>query len=254
MSTEKPAMNTIDHNLKLWGDFGWDRKGEHWSDGWGGPDAQWFFSIYPRIARHLPCENMVEIATGYGRWTKYLVQHCQSYTGFDLVEKCSDYCRETYGGPNRSFVTNDGLHLTGIGDHSIDFVYSMDSLVHVDWSTLSSYLAEIIRVLKPAGTAVIHHSNAAAVAGFNELDPPNRRSFRAADVSGEKVKAEIESLGGGVYAQEMVDWGGSGPDALIDCFTTIVAHSVETRIVENPKFMADRREILALSELYHPSS
>lgn len=243
-------MNTITKNQKLWSDFGWERKGEHWSDGWGNSRAQWLFAVYPRIARHLPAGSVVEIATGHGRWTQYLIEHAETYVGFDLVEKCAVYCEEHYGGNGRRFVANDGLHLTGVPDRSVDFVFSLDSLVHVDWPTLRSYLSEIMRVLTPGGTAHIHHSNAAAVKGFESLDPPKRKAFRAADVSAEVVREEIKRLGGGVTTQEIVDWGGSGPDALIDCFTTISAQPATPAVVENPNFMLDMRRIAKISGLY----
>jgi ubiquinone/menaquinone biosynthesis C-methylase UbiE len=192
----------------------------------------------------LPCESIVEIATGHGRWTRFLAPRCKNFVGFDLVEKCTHYCEKMYFAPGRSFITNDGLHLTGVADHSVDFVFSMDSLVHVDWATLQSYLAETLRVLKPSASAMIHHSNAAAVEGFNELTPPSRKGFRASDCSAKLVREHVERLGGGVQSQEIVDWGQSGTDFLIDCFSTIVAHRAETKIVENPDFMKERGEIL----------
>lgn len=243
-------MNTIAKNKRIWSDFHWDRHGEHWSDGWGGHFAQWNFSVRPRIAKFLPSGDMVEIATGFGRWTRYLVDHANSYTGFDLVEKCVAHCENVYGGPNRRFIANDGLHLTGVADASIDFVFSMDSLVHVDWPTLQSYLAEIARVLKPGGAAMIHHSNAADVEGFADLDPPKRQAFRAPDVSAQMVREELAKLNKGTYSQEIVDWGSSGPGALIDCFTTIVTEPVETQIVRNPEFMTDMRHIKKISHIY----
>src|SRR5262249_34368406 len=156
-------------------------EGEEWSRGWGGSFAQWHFCVRPRIARHLPTGGVVEIATGYGRWAKYLIDEAASYTGFDLIEKCSKFCLDLYGGPNRKFVSNDGLHLVGVEDKSVDFIFSFDSLVHVDWPTLASYLSEIIRTLKPTGAAFIHHSNAGAVPNF-DTGP----AFRAHDVSAEK--------------------------------------------------------------------
>ena len=65
-------MPTIDEN-RSWGDPGrWDRGGDDWSDGYGGPDSQWYGSILPRIHAFVPVGSALEIACGHGRWTRYL--------------------------------------------------------------------------------------------------------------------------------------------------------------------------------------
>lgn len=241
-------MNTIEQNRKLWTDHGWETKGEHWSVGWGNSDAQWNFSLRPRIARHIPQDSILEIATGYGRWTRFMVEQSKSYIGIDLVEKCANHCREKFGGPNRRFFHNDGLHLTGVPDKSIDFVFSFDSLVHVNWDTLKSYLTEILRVLKPGGSAFIHHSNAADVPNFSTMTN-EQKAFRGPDVSARLVRDEVEKLGGGVRSQELVDWGKTTP-AMIDCFTAIETQKQETVIIENPDFMQNMRQIRKISAIY----
>ena len=54
---------------------------------------------------------------------------------------------------------NDGHSLPMVGDTSIDFAFSFDSLVLVEADTLARYLSELARVLKPDGVAFLHHSN-----------------------------------------------------------------------------------------------
>lgn len=243
-------MNTIAANQRLWGDHSWETRGEHWSKGWGGSKAQWLFCVRPRLAQHLPANTIVEIATGYGRWTKFMIHEAQQYHGVDLIPKCASYCAETYGAPGRTFVSNDGLNLSGVADHSVDFVVSMDSLVHVDWPTLKSYLSETLRVLAPGGRAVIHHSNAAGAPGFAAL-PDAAKAWRAPDVSAEMVRDEISRLGGGVSGQELINWGPSG-EQMIDCFSTIQTTPAETLIVENPLFRNEMRGIARVSRLYAP--
>ncbi|HEY6130967.1 MAG TPA: class I SAM-dependent methyltransferase [Halioglobus sp.] len=243
-------MHTIADNQRRWNEHRWDTQGEDWSDAWGGSTAQWHFCIYPRILQHLPAVTILEIATGYGRWTKFMVEQAKRYHGFDLLPQCAEHCLATYGSPERTFVANDGLHLTEVADQSVDFVFSMDSLVHVDWPTLKSYLAETLRVLNPGGRAFIHHSNAAAAPGFFEL-PELLQNWRAPDVSAEIVRGEVSRLGGGVRGQELINWGGSG-DQLIDCFSTIQKMPCETTIVENPLFMRERASIRLVAGLYAP--
>ena len=124
---------------------------------------QWYGSILPRVQRHLPAGMVLEIACGYGRWTNFLRQHCDRLIGVDLVGQCVQACRKRFDGDKRlSFVQNDGRSLEFVQDGSVDFVFSFDSLVHVDPSAIHGYLSQFSRILRPGGTAFLHHSNLAA--------------------------------------------------------------------------------------------
>ena len=46
---------------------------------------EWFGSLYPRLARFLPAENVLEIAPGFGSWTKFLTSAATHFIGVDLV-------------------------------------------------------------------------------------------------------------------------------------------------------------------------
>ena len=46
-----------------------------------------------------------------------------------------------------------------VEDGSIDFVFSFDSLVHVEADVLDAYLDQLARKLTPDGVGFIHHSN-----------------------------------------------------------------------------------------------
>ncbi len=239
-------MNTVEQNRQFWDEFDWNRLGEEWSVKWGNSNAQWHFSLRPRIARHIPCDSILEIAIGYGRWTRFLVNESRRFVGFDLVEKCTQYCRDRFSEPNRTFVHNDGLRLTGVKDRSIDLVFSFDSLVHANWETIRFYLSEILRVLRPGGFAFIHHSNAATIAGFESM-APEQKYFRAPDVSASKVRDEVVRLSGGIFAQEIIDWG-SAPS--LDCLSTIATEPVTPIVFENRGFMTEAVQIAKVSRLY----
>src|ERR1700761_6875072 len=107
-------MPDIEWNLATWGGYDWLRAagGEEWSDPWGSSEAQWFGSIYPRLHRFLPASAILEIAPGFGRWTRFLLPACQSYVGVDLSQECVAACRRRFSDFNHaSFVQNDGLTL-----------------------------------------------------------------------------------------------------------------------------------------------
>ena len=83
-------MPTVEANHNFWaGIYDWQGQGEEWSEAWGTSEAQWFSTLYPRIQAYIPPApvdgfRILEIATGYGRWTQYLRQHCGSMIGVDL--------------------------------------------------------------------------------------------------------------------------------------------------------------------------
>jgi hypothetical protein len=46
-----------------------------------------------------------------------------------------------------------------IPDHSVDFAFSFDSLLHVEADLIEAYLNQLAVKLKPTGAGLIHHSN-----------------------------------------------------------------------------------------------
>jgi SAM-dependent methyltransferase len=116
----------LEWNNAVWGEsYDWAAAGEEWSATWGGSEAQWFGSLYPRLHRVLPAKRVLEIAPGFGRWTKFLVRVCDSYVGIDLSGKCVEACQSTFAAADHArFVKNDGLSL-GEANGSFDFVFSL---------------------------------------------------------------------------------------------------------------------------------
>lgn len=217
----------------------WPDGGEIWSAHWGSSEIQWSTVIRPRIAGGLPARSVVEIAPGHGRWTHFLLDQCDSYIGFDLAERCTVHCRTRFADvcarrPVR-FETNDGASLPGIADASVDFIFSFDSLVHVEQPTIEAYLRAIARALRPGGRAFLHHSNYSAVQEIAVWDHERGKTQSAA-----AVRAAAEALGLHVLVQEPVSWGG---DVMIDCFTSVAkpdgTELPPTVSIENPTFWAD---------------
>jgi hypothetical protein len=86
-------MPTVEWNLNQWGAVSnWANEGDSWSARWGGVEMQWYGSIFPRIQRFLPVETILEIAPGFGRWTQYLKEHCQSLIAAERL--CQRDCEE----------------------------------------------------------------------------------------------------------------------------------------------------------------
>lgn len=207
-------MPDLEWNKAYWdGSYDWKGRGEEWSASWGGSETQWFGSLYPRIHRHLPASGILEIAPGFGRWTKFLMRHCAgNYYGVDMSQECIAHCNHVFAGATHAvFCVNDGVSLDMVPDESVTFVFSFDSLVHAELDVHERYVPQILRKMKPAGVAFIHHSNWAA-AGETK---PNTHC-RGETVSAEGYAAIVERSGGQVLLQECLNWG---TDSLIDAFT-----------------------------------
>jgi SAM-dependent methyltransferase len=209
--------------------------GEEWSRVWGGSEPQWFGSLYPRLHRILPTGTVVEIAQGYGRWTKYLLPLCRHYIGIDVSQQCVEACRQIFAGAHATFEKTDGLTLPNVQDRSVDFVFSFDSLVHVELDVVKAYVGESLRVLTPNGVAFIHHSNLLPFAG--SVGQPHAR---ATSVSAGNVRDSIASAGGHILLQEIINWGG---DHMHDCLTLFARGRLPAPCdpvqLENPRFMEE---------------
>ena len=263
-------MPSLELNRQFWDTtYDWSSQGAEWSSNWGEVETQWQGTILPRIRRHLPVHTILEIAPGFGRWTQFLAGFCKRLIVVDLSEKCISACRERFRDSNHiEYHVNDGLSLAFVGDNSVDFVFSFDSLVHVEANVIESYLSELGRILKPGGAGFIHHSNLAEYSAFAAIDvflhghrrlQAFARRFRLAPESHGRARSMsaltfrdfAERAGIHCISQEKVNWGGK---RLIDCFSVIQKintsghHPLTT--LHNPHFMTEARYLAKLSRLY----
>jgi SAM-dependent methyltransferase len=201
-------MPSLDWNRQVWDQqFDWSQDGNEWSQPWGSPYGQWFSTIMPRIGAFLPCESVLEIAPGHGRWTRFLLKYCKTYLGIDLSVKCVQACRERFH--NARFEVNDGVSLQAAGQGKYDLVFSFDSLVHADWESVGGYIPQILDLLGTRGVCFMHHSNLGEQGGISY-------GQRSEDVSSARVMNAVEQNDGIILAQELVTWG----DVQVsDCFT-----------------------------------
>ncbi|MEB3072062.1 class I SAM-dependent methyltransferase [[Mycobacterium] vasticus] len=212
-------MQTTDWNRQLWyGGYKWDAQGEEWSAAWGGSEPQWFGSLYPRLHRVLPASSILEIAPGMGRWTKFLLPLCRNYVGVDISLECVRGCQKTFADAHHArFMHKDGYSLSEVEDHSVDLVFSFDTLVHAEFDVLKRLIPQILQKLNERGVAFIHHSNMGSV-GAEFKDAPDF-GLRALSVSYKNIEDLIVQSGGRVIIQEVIDWGsGKVPR---DCLTML---------------------------------
>jgi hypothetical protein len=234
----------LEENASYWNrDFHWRYGGDEWSAWWGSPEAQWRGSIYPRIEPFLPTRCLIEIAPGFGRWTEFLRDHCDRLIGIDLSKKCIKACRRRFKADRRlTFHVNDGKSLGAVRDGTADFVFSCDSLVHVERDVMDAYVTEIARVLTNDAVAFIHHSNMAAY----PAEQVGRKipHWRSGSVSAETVAEAAEAVGLNPFRQELIGWG-DDHRFLNDSFTWIARagsrHDAPREVVVNENFMQEAR-------------
>ncbi|MBV9010387.1 MAG: class I SAM-dependent methyltransferase, partial [Verrucomicrobia bacterium] len=142
--------------------YDWSNAGEEWSQPWGNSEAQWRYTILPRIAPYLPAKTILEIAPGFGRWTHFLRDYCRQLWVVDRAADCIEACRRRFASDARvRCFANDGHSLSMIPDNSVDFVFSFDSFVHMQPDIVEAYLREFAKKLKLGGSGFVHHSNLA---------------------------------------------------------------------------------------------
>ena len=115
----------------------------------------------------------------------------------------------------RNFFTNDGHSLAAAQDGSFNN-FTFDSLVHVEYDVLESYVPQLLRKLSPTGVAFLHHSN--LLAYNNTIGDQHGRGMT---VSADAVADLIKRAGGVILIQEVINWGG---EHLIDCLTLFTRH------------------------------
>ena len=119
-----------------------------------------------------------------------------------------------------------------VPDRSIDFMFSFDSLVHVESEIIQTYLAQLSKKLKTNGVGFIHHSNIGEYPRKrflpNEKLPWKIRNFltsvkdydkfhfRAFSMTAERFENHCRNTGLQCISQEIVNWGSK---SLIDCMS-----------------------------------
>jgi SAM-dependent methyltransferase len=128
--------------------------------------TQWTHTIWP-IIKDEDFSSTLEIACGHGRNTEFLRRYAKSIDLVDVNQTCIDACERRFGSQKDGcafryhVTTGNSLPVAG---GSVSFVYTWDSMVHFDKLVVRDYVHDVFRVLKPGGTAFLHHSNYGTVA------------------------------------------------------------------------------------------
>lgn len=185
-------MPSLDWNRK-WGkmisDFEPSREEEHFGDRWG--DPQLFKPLLAVRKRFVlpylaPGQAVLEIGSGGGRWTQYLIGAAGRLTVVELNPESFEYLLRRFPeeAGKLSLYTTTGYEMSGVPGGSIDLVFSFDVLVHVEPEGIAAYLQEAERVLRPGGHAVLQYGDidkpiAWANPGFSRMTRPKMEGLIA---------------------------------------------------------------------------
>jgi len=184
----------IKEQQELWNNpDNWVNDGHEWSTYFKTTDNLWKI-IYPKFKNYLNGE-VLEIAPGYGRITKYLLEKNINLCVIDLNEICITECKKKFGDKIKSYIINDGKSID-FDDNTFDFIFSFDSFVHMTSGVIEHYIIEINRTLKNNSYAFIHHSFF-----YGDEKPTNNRGGRS-NMNPELFRTIIEKYNMKLISQE----------------------------------------------------
>ena len=176
-------MPSLDWNRK-WGPMmsDWDASADepNWGDRWGDPEQ---FEPLLEVRRRFvdpylrPGLDVLEIGSGGGRWTQYLLPAARRLVIVEFNPESFDHLRRRFPAhaDRLELYRTGGYEMDGVRDASIDLVFTFDVFVHLEPEGIGAYLGEIERVLRPGGRAVVHYGDkrkpiAAENPGFSDMD------------------------------------------------------------------------------------
>ena len=127
----------------------------------GRTTAEW---VRDQLAPHLPLQNqhLLDWGCGPGRVVRHLPavvgQGCR-YTGTDANAQSIAWCRAHL--PGITFLTNEMRPPLALPDGSVDAAYGISIFTHLSHEGHASWLAELLRVLRPGGVLLLTTHGAA---------------------------------------------------------------------------------------------
>jgi len=107
-----------------------------------------------------PADTVLDLGCGIGRVTRYVAPLCREIWAVDVSETMLRFARERLAElPNVRFLVGRGISLPELETGSIDFVYSLLTLQHVEREHAFKLLRELRRLLRRGGRAYLTFPN-----------------------------------------------------------------------------------------------
>jgi ubiquinone/menaquinone biosynthesis C-methylase UbiE len=176
-------------------------------------------SIFREFYKSLDLKNILELATGHGRHSEYILKsnskNIDSLIAMDILQSNVDYTATRLSDFSKAKVLkNSGADFLPIETGRVSAVFCYDAMVHFHRDVVKSYLLDTARVLIDGGGALFHHSN-------YSLDPDSqfgKNPHARAYMSAELFKKYAEDFGLVVVNQKKISWGNVID---LDCLTLV---------------------------------
>jgi ubiquinone/menaquinone biosynthesis C-methylase UbiE len=101
-----------------------------------------------------PSDTVLDLGCGIGRVTRYVAPLCREVWAVDISPRMLELARSRLAGlPNVRFALSNEASLPEPPTGSVDFVYSLLTLQHVEREHAFALMREVGRVLRPGGLA-----------------------------------------------------------------------------------------------------
>lgn len=156
----------------------------------------------------LDITDVVEIACGHGRHLRQYVDRIRKAYLVDVNAENLALCSVRHAAllDRLEFVQSNGRDLSGIANASCTAVCCYDAMVHFELFDVLGYLQESMRVLKPQGMALFHHSNWAGNPGGSATKSHDFgwRNYMTAGL----FTHIAQRTGFEIVDQRIISWGG----------------------------------------------
>ncbi|HAM00782.1 MAG TPA: hypothetical protein DCQ30_00915 [Acidimicrobiaceae bacterium] len=153
---DKKARENAMYYIQSELDYAHVDRNEFWASG----DDSLARTLSPFDLSVQPTDEVVDIGCGIGRTTRALATKARHVIGVDVsLEMVERGRKELADLGNVELLLGNGRDLSGIGDASVDVVYSFIVFQHIpDPAITCEYIQEIGRVLRPGGWTVFQVS------------------------------------------------------------------------------------------------
>jgi SAM-dependent methyltransferase len=116
-------------------------------------------------------EQGLEIGPGGGRVTALLVPRARTLHLADAAGAMLKLLKRRFSGnPGLRFYKTDGMTVPALEPESLDFVVSFDVFVHFEPRLVFWYLRQLVPLLKPGATGIIHYANVLTPLGWQQFE------------------------------------------------------------------------------------
>lgn len=111
---------------------------------------------YQAVEELLKNKIVLDIASGSGYGTNLMAKNAKKVYGVDVDEEAIRYAQDNFSGANIEYKIGDGEKIP-LEDNSVDVVVTFETIEHI--LNYKKFLAEVKRVLRPDGVAIISTPN-----------------------------------------------------------------------------------------------